>query len=380
MRDSMQTEAEGRGSSGRIPVAVLGATGSVGQRFVALLENHPWFEVVAVTASERSAGRRYGEAVAWTQTAPIPPRVAAMIVQPTAPPIEARIVFSALDSAVAGSIEVDFVRAGHVVISNAKCHRMDPDIPLLVPEVNPDHLHLLSGKASSGGLLVTNPNCSTIGLTLTLKPLLDAFGVDRVQVTTLQAVSGAGIAGGAALDIAGNVIPFIAGEEEKLERETLKILGTLGDGGIEPADIVVSAHCNRVPVTDGHTECVSVGLGRAASSDEVREAWERYRGLPQELDLPSAPQRPIHVLEGESDPQPRLHRDLEGGMAVSVGRLRPCPILDYRFVTVSHNTIRGAAGGAILCAELVVARGAVPGPNPLRGGSFHPDAFDYGSV
>jgi aspartate-semialdehyde dehydrogenase len=349
---------------GRIPVVVLGATGSVGQRFVSLLERHPWFEVVGLTASERSAGRTYGEAVEWAQETPIPPRVRTMVVRRTAPPLPAQIVFSALDAAVAGPVETALAREGHVVVSNARNHRMDLGTPLLVPEINADHLELLVTQGFYGGAIVTNPNCSTIGIALALKPLFDAFGLEAVHAVTLQAVSGAGLRGVDPADIDGNVIPFISGEEEKIERETLKILGSLGEGQIDAANFPVGAQCTRVPVADGHTACVSVRLGQAATPEEVREAWETFAGPPQRLGLPSAPRRPVHYIEGEANPQPRLHRDLEGGMAIAVGRLRPCPILDYRFVTVSHNTIRGAAGGAILCAELMLARGDVAGLNP----------------
>jgi aspartate-semialdehyde dehydrogenase len=345
----------------RIPVAVLGATGSVGQRFVVLLERHPWFRIAELAASSRSAGREYADAVTWVQAGSIPSEVAGMTVAETTTPLESRLVFSALDAAVAGLAEAAFAEAGHFVVSNARNHRMEPDVPLLVPEVNPGHLGLLAGQARGGGKIVTNPNCSTIGLVLALAPLVAAFGVRTVQVTTLQAISGAGLPGIAGLAITENVIPFISGEEEKLERETLKILGRLTADGIEPAGTVVSAHCNRVPVVDGHTECVSVRLERPASLGELRSAWEDFSAEPQRLGLPSAPASPIVYLDGEDVPQPRLHRDLGRGMAIGVGRLRPCPVLDYKFVTVSHNTVRGAAGGAILCAELAVAKGLVEG-------------------
>lgn len=344
-----------------IPVAVLGATGSVGQRFVELLDGHPWFRVAAVSASERSTGRAYREAVHWVQETPLPESVATLDVVPWDTPLETPLVFSALGSDVARPIEAELARRGHLVVSNASSHRMDADVPLLVPEVNPEHLALLERQPYDGGI-ITNPNCSTIGLVLALKPLHDAFGVTSVHVVTLQALSGAGLAGVASMAIADNVIPFIAGEEEKLEREPVKILGTLDGDGVRPASVVVSAQCNRVAVTDGHTEAVAVGLARHAEADEVLEAWSSFRGRPQELALPSAPERPIHVLDGAADPQPRLHRNLEGGMAAAVGRLRPDPLLDHRFVTLSHNTIRGAAGGAILAAELAVAEGYLPHP------------------
>lgn len=345
----------------RIPVAVLGATGTVGQRFVALLEGHPWFEIKALTASERSAGRAYGEAVNWVQAVPLPSRIARLRVLPSAPPLDCPVVFSALDAAVAKDIEASFARSGALVISNARSHRMEPDVPLLVPEVNSDHLALAHRQDFGGGGIVTNPNCSTIGLVLALKPLVDAFGVQALHVVTLQAISGGGLPGVASYEILDNVVPYIGGEEEKIERETCKILGALRPHGVEPADIVISAQCNRVPVVDGHTLCVSVGLKRPATLDEVRRAWETFTAEPQELGLPTAPSRPICYLPGERDPQPRLHRELGGGMAVSVGRLRACKLLDFRFVALSHNTLRGAAGGAVLAGELAVARGLLAG-------------------
>jgi aspartate-semialdehyde dehydrogenase len=346
----------------RIPVGVLGATGSVGQRFIQLLVRHPWFRVVAVTASERSEGKPYGEAARWVQDDPLPPEIASLTVLPTEPGPEVRIVFSALDSSVAGPAETAFAEAGVMVVSNSKNHRMDRDVPLLVPEVNPDHLALLKQQSfPEGGGIVTNPNCSTIGLVIPLRALHDAFGVDRVSVVTLQALSGAGLPGVASMEILDNVVPFISGEEEKLETETRKILGTLNGARIRDAEIRVSAQCTRVPVLDGHLEMVSVGLEQDASPEEVGEVLAAFRSAPQELGLPSAPARPIHVLAGRDHPQPRLHRDLEGGMAVSVGRIRPCPLLSIRMAVLSHNTIRGAAGGALLCAELAAAQGKFPG-------------------
>ena len=344
----------------KIPVAVLGATGGVGRRMVQLLADHPWFEVTAVTASDRSAGLRYGTAVGGSLASWCPAEVAELELQRSEPGLEPVLVFSALDASVAGEIETGFAIHGHCVVSNARNHRLDPGVPLLVPEVNPDHLALLRVQKSGDGALVTNPNCSTIGLALVLKPLWDAFGIDSVSVVTLQAISGAGLTGVHALDIQDNVVPFIEGEEEKIRRELPKILGKLGGGNVEPASINVSAACNRVPVLDGHTECVSVALGTDAPIEEVREAWESFRGVPQHLKLPTAPDRPVHYAGTSHGPQPRSHRGLEGGMAVSVGRLRPDAVLDYQFVTVSHNMIRGAAGGSILCAELLVAGEHVP--------------------
>ncbi len=335
----------------RIPVGVLGSTGAVGQRFCALLAEHPWFEVVWVAASGRSAGKAYGEATRWMLPEPIPPSVASLRVRDAAPSEtgDARIVFSALDASVAGAIEHDFAAAGALVVSNAKSHRMDPDVPLLVPEVNPGQLDLLSRQAFERGGIVTNPNCSTIGLVLALKPLHDLFGVKSARAVTLQAISGAGLPGVAGAAMLDNVIPFIAGEEEKMAAETRKILG----------DVTVTAQCNRVPVLDGHLVCASVELEREASADDVVAAWRDFRAAPQELELPSAPAHPTIYLDEPDAPQPRLHRDLEGGMACTIGRLQPDPLADWRFVALSHNTLRGAAGGAILCAELAVARGLV---------------------
>jgi aspartate-semialdehyde dehydrogenase len=357
----------------RIPVAVLGATGSVGQRFVELLAGHPGFELRAVAASGRSAGRPYGEAVRWLQASALPEDVARMPVAPCEPGAvgDCPLVFSALDSSVAGEVESAFAAAGRLVVSNSKNHRLDPDVPLVVPEVNPDHVELARTQAGPGAIL-TNPNCSTIGLVLALKPLVDAFGVERVHVVTLQALSGAGIPGVPSMQAVDNVIPYIPGEEEKIEAETRKILGPLavmpGDGGaaaggarVEPSPVVVSAACNRVAVIDGHLECVSVQLAREAEAGELVEAWRSFRAEPQERGLFSAPASPVVYLDEPDAPQPRLHRDLGGGMAAAVGRLRPCPLFHYKFVTLSHNTLRGAAGGALLLAELAVARGLLDG-------------------
>ena len=358
-----------RPAEGKLPVAVLGATGSVGQRFVGLLADHPWFEPAVLTASERGAGRAYAEAVSWVQAASLPERLGRRELRATeaASVVGCPLVFSALDARVAGPIESELAAAGHLVVTNAGSHRMDPEVPLVVPEVNADHLEAAAGALAAGrGAILANPNCSTIGLVLALKPLADACGLERVFVTTMQAVSGAGLPGVASMQILDNVVPWIAGEEEKVERETRKILGRREeDGGFVDHPVVVSAQCNRVPVVDGHTLCVSVGLGRRASLDELRAAWEGFAGEPQRFALPSAPARPIHLLLDRPDaPQPRLHRDLERGMAASVGRLRPCPLLDFRFVTLSHNTVRGAAGGALLLAELAAAKGLLAGWSP----------------
>lgn len=335
----------------KTPVGILGVTGSVGQKFVQLLADHPWFEITAIAASDRSAGRKYRDAVNWFQTTPLPERISEMQIGPCEPMLECRYVFSALDAAVAGEIESNFAAAGYVVFSNARNHRMDQDVPLLVPEVNAKHLELIRLQ-SRKGCIITNPNCSTIGLVMALKPLDDAFGVEEVHVVTMQALSGAGYPGVSSLDILDNVIPFIAGEEEKMETEPLKILGELTTAGVKPNDLRISAQCNRVAVQDGHTECVSLKLKKPAKPEDLINAWTSFRAEPQHLDLPSAPVQPIHYFVEPQYPQPKLHRGIDKGMAVSIGRLRKCPLLDYKFVLLSHNTIRGAAGGAILNAEL----------------------------
>ncbi len=340
----------------KIPVGILGATGSVGQRFLSLLADHPWFEVAELAASERSAGKQYGDVVRWSLPGGIPKGLESMRVKRSEPLLESRLLFSALDGDIAGPLESAFAEAGHWVVSNAKSHRMDPKVPLIIPEVNPDHLELAATQRSSGAIL-TNPNCSTIGLILALAPLHRAFGVTKVSVVTLQALSGAGIPGVPSLMALDNIVPFIGGEEDKLEAEGRKILGQLSDGAINPATIVVSAACNRVAVVDGHTECVSVEFAQPVTRDEILETWLNFRGRPQELGLPFAPDPVIRYSDRADRPQPHLDRDAGQGMAVTVGRLRPCPILGWKFVALSHNTIRGAAGGAILVAELAVNQG-----------------------
>ncbi len=343
----------------RIPVAILGATGAVGQRFVQLLAGHPWFHITAVAASDRSVGEVYERACRWLLPTPMPEAVREMVVQPAEPGLDCRLVFSALPGEVAGPTEEAFAAAGYAVCSNASAHRMDPDVPLLIPEVNPDHLGLIETQQRArgwDGFIVTSPNCSTTHLALVLKPLHDAFGLRRVAVVTLQALSGAGYPGVPALDAVDNVIPYIAGEEEKLEREPLKLLGRLEEGRVVGAEIVISAQCNRVPVQDGHFECVSVELERRAELEDVVAALEGFRALPQELGLPSAPAQPVVVRREPDRPQPRRDRDAGAGMVTTVGRLRPCPILDYKFALLGHNTVRGAAGGAILNAELLVVQ------------------------
>jgi aspartate-semialdehyde dehydrogenase len=344
----------------KIPVGVLGATGAVGQKFIKLLENHPWFELTELAASDRSAGKLYKEAAQWRQQTPIPERVKDKIVKPCEPGFDCRVVFSGLDASVAGEVEENFAKAGYIVLSNSKNHRMDDDVPLLVPEINSEHLKLIKTQRERrgwSGAIVTNPNCSTIGLVMALAPLHVAFGVERLIVTTMQALSGAGYPGNSAVDMVGNVIPFIGGEEEKMATEPLKIMGTLEGDGIRFADFRVSAHTNRVMVEDGHMECVSVEFKKKPSVDEVAGVLAGFTSLPQELGLPTAPARPVIVATERDRPQPRMDRDAGNGMSAVVGRIRECPVFDIRFIVLSHNTIRGAAGAAILNAELMKATG-----------------------
>lgn len=341
-----------------INVAVLGATGTVGQKFIALLEHHPYFRVRELVASTRSAGKPYQEAVTWMQPTAIPEAVRTVPIKGIDEPLESSVLFSGLDSSVAGEAEERYAMRGHLVISNSRNHRMNPDVPLVIPEINHDHLALVNRQPYAGGI-VTNPNCSTMFLAIALAPLHRAFGVRAVQVSTMQAISGAGYPGLPAMSIIGNVIPFIDGEEEKIETETLKILGDLDTAGVVPADMRIGAQCTRVPVIDGHSETLSVQLDRPAGITEVRAALEEFRGLPQELRLPSAPRQPLWVFDAPDRPQPARDLLVEGGMATLVGRLRECPIMDYRMVLLGHNTIRGAAGAAILNAETMVALGYV---------------------
>lgn len=344
----------------KVSAAVLGATGTVGQKFVRLLADHPWLEITAVAASDQSAGRLYGDVVRWRETSPLPERVAAMTVGRCVPPLPARIVFSALDASVAQPIEQAFAHEGALVVTNTKSHRMDRDVPLMIPEVNAGHLALLGPqRAARGwrGAILANPNCSTAGLVLALAPLHAAFGVEKLFVSTMQAVSGAGYPGVPSLDIVGNVIPHIGGEEEKMEQETQKILGTLSGDHIEFAPILMSAHTNRVGVLDGHMETVSVGFRRRVSPAEATEVLRAFAGPENVRRLPSSPAPPIEVEQRADRPQPRLDIDRGGGMTVTVGRVRPCPILDLRLVLLSHNTVRGAAGAAVQIAELLVAEG-----------------------
>jgi aspartate-semialdehyde dehydrogenase len=344
------------GARRKIPVAVLGGTGTVGQRFVQLLEGHPWFEIVEILASDQSSGRSYAEAVGsrWKLTTRIPADVAKLRVRAPGDQLTGRVLFSALDASVAGELEHEYASRGHLVSSNARNHRMDPGVPLAIPEVNRDHLKLLDLQPyKNGGGLVTNPNCSTIVIAIALAPLHQAFGVDAAIVTTFQATSGAGYPGVPSLDILGNVVPFISGEEEKIESETQKILGRIGPKGIAHAEFPVSALCHRVAVLDGHQMAISLRLKTRVSKKRILDAWEGFRPL-RKLNLPSAPDQPIEARPENDRPQPRLDADRAGGMGVTVGRLRPCPVLEWKFEAVGHNTIRGAAGAAILNAEILV--------------------------
>jgi aspartate-semialdehyde dehydrogenase len=345
----------------KIPVGILGATGTVGQRFIQLLEAHPWFEIEWLAASDRSSGKSYAEAAKWNLSTPLPPRIAHMKVAPSTPDGSApKLIFAALDAAAAKEIEPAFAAAGHAVVSNSSAFRMVEDVPLVIPEVNGDHTELIKSQTwykENGGFMVTNPNCSAIGLVLALAPLHRRFGVDKVFVATMQAVSGAGYPGVPSLDILGNVIPYIAGEEPKMEAESRKLLGSLKGASVVPADLALSAHCNRVAVEDGHMESVSIKLRESAKAEEIVAAWNEFRCLPQKLKLPTAPEQPVIYEPAPDRPQPRLDRDRGKGMSAVVGRLRPCSIFDWKFTVLSHNTIRGAAGATVLNGELLRAQG-----------------------
>jgi aspartate-semialdehyde dehydrogenase len=343
----------------RIEVGVLGATGMVGQQFISFLQNHPWFDLTWVGASERSAGKKYRDAVNWNLDGGIPAAVADLTVAEAKPGNAPKLMFSAMDASVAGEIEQAFASAGHFVVSNSRNHRMLPDVPLLVPEINADHLGLIPLQRKNRGwqgAIITNPNCSTIALTMGLAPL-KPFGISRILASTMQAISGAGYPGLPSMDIMGNVVPFIGGEEEKMESETQKILGRFAGDGIELLPAAMSAHCNRVAVVDGHTVAVSVTLDKKPSIEQVLEAFAAFRGVPQKKGLPSAPKQPVYVMMEANRPQPRKDALLERGMAASVGRVRECPVLGYKFVVLAHNTIRGAAGAAVLNAELLFSEG-----------------------
>src|ERR1700759_2497231 len=357
----------------RQKIGILGATGVVGQRFLHMLEHHPWFEVAWLAASDRSAGQAYGEAARWRLKTPIPERGRTMKVANAVPDGAPKVIFAALDPGIARKMEPQFAAAGCAVISNSSAFRMQEDVPLVIPEVNAGHLALLeqqSWRTEAGGFIVTNPNCSAIGLVLALKPLADRFGIDSIFVSTMQAISGAGYPGVPSLDILGNVVPFIRNEEEKMEAETMKLLGTLEGTAVHPYAARMSAHCNRVAVEDGHTESVSIKLRTAATREQVLAAWSEFQPLAQHQ-LPSAPAQPVEFLTAEDRPQPKLDRmrgsssypdRMRGaGMATTVGRLRPCALLDWKFTVLSHNTIRGAAGAALLNAELLMQLGKVNG-------------------
>jgi len=349
-------------------VGILGATGAVGQRFIQLLADHPWFNITWLAASDRSAGKTYAEACAWRLDTPLPERIAQMVLQPNTPESAGddlpRIIFSSIDAPIARELEPKFAAAGCAVISNSSAFRMAPDVPLVVPEVNVDHFDVIESQPTrkrSGGFLVTNPNCCAIGLILPLAPLHQHFGIEKLFVSTMQAVSGAGYPGVASLDILGNVIPYIKNEEEKLQEEIGKLLGAATATGFEPLASPVSAMCNRVAVVDGHTECVSVKLKKPATHEKIIAAWQSFqplsgRGL-NGLHLPSAPAYPVEYAPEDTRPQPRLDLMRGNGMATTVGRLRPCNIFDWKFTLLSHNTIRGAAGAAILNAEILAVLG-----------------------
>jgi aspartate-semialdehyde dehydrogenase len=345
------------------PIGILGATGAVGQRFIQLLENHPWFEITWLAASDRSSGKPYGEAVKWRLDTPLPERIAGMTVSPAEPPSASntapKIIFAALDAAIARDMEPRFANAGCAVVSNSSAYRMAPNVPLVIPEINAEHLHLIEEQPSrreTGGYMVTNPNCSTIGLVMALKPLEERFGLEQIFVTTMQAVSGAGYPGVPSMDILGNVVPYIASEEEKMEAETLKLLGRLDGRTVTPLAARITAHCNRVAVDDGHMESVSIKLRKPATREQILAAWADFRPLAGQK-LPTAPDQPVQWAAQPDRPQPRLDRNRGNGMAVTVGRLRPCGVLDWKFTALSHNTIRGAAGAAILNAELLASLG-----------------------
>jgi aspartate-semialdehyde dehydrogenase len=347
----------------KVKVGILGVTGAVGQRFVQLLEHHPYFDVVSLGASaERSAGKSFAEAVEgrWKISADIPAYARELPVTECAPEHmpETQMVFSGLDAKVAGEIEERFAQAGKIVLSNARSHRWDPDVPIMSAEVNPEHLEVLKDQKWPGAI-VTNSNCTIMGVTITLKALMDEFGIEQVFIASLQAISGAGYPGLPSMDILGNVIPYIGGEEPKAESEPLKCLGRVENGRIVNGDFVISAHCNRVPVFDGHTVCVSVKLKRSATPEQVREVFANFEGEPQRLDLPQAPKPPIVVRDEDDRPQTRLDVDAGNGMAVVVGRVRECSIFGIKYVTLSHNTVRGAAGASLLNAELMYRKGLV---------------------
>ncbi len=344
----------------KIPVTILGATGAVGQRFVQMLADHPYFEIVSLSGSDRTAGRPYGEACRWVLPGSPPAVVRQMIVSPTTTDLPGRVAFSALPAGIARELEPQFASQGYAVCSNASALRQTTGVPLLIPEINYDHLAMIPAQHSQlgwKGLAVTSPNCTTNGIAMTLKPLHEAFGVDTLFCSTMQAISGAGYPGLPSLDIMDNVLPFIQNEEEKIQSETNLLLGRMVNGERIPAQITVSAHANRVPVVDGHTITMSIKFKHKPSVDDVIHTLETFRGPKEVEQMPTAPSQPIIVRREPDRPQPRRDRDAGDGMSVSVGRVRPCPIFDIRLVTVVHNTVRGAAGGSVLNAELLYANG-----------------------
>jgi aspartate-semialdehyde dehydrogenase len=350
----------------KYPIGILGATGMVGQRYIQLLENHPWFEITWLAASDRSSGKPYGEAAKWRLDTPLPERIAKMTVAPAEPEGAPKIIFASVDAAIARELEPKFAAAGCAVVSNSSAFRMAPNVPLVLPEVNADHLHLIeeqSWRKESGGYIVTNSNCTAMGPVLALKPIEDRFGIEQIFATSMQAVSGAGYPGVPSMDILDNVVPYIGNEEEKMEEETLKLLGKLDGYVVKPLAARMSASCNRVAVVDGHTVCVSIKLGnklgRAATREEILTAWAEFRPLAGQ-GLPTAPDQPVQWAPQPDRPQPRLDRNRGNGMAVTVGRLRPCSVLDWKFTVLSHNTIRGAAGATILNAELLASLDKLP--------------------
>ena len=346
----------------KIKVAILGATGAVGQRFVQLLDNHPWFEVSALTGSDRSVGQTYGDACRWVLDVPMPEYARTMKVVPTEPGFDAAVAFSALPSDQAKVIEPAFAAAGHGVCSNASSYRMDQDVPLLIPEVNPDHTALIKVQQHNrkwSGFIATNPNCTSTGFTIAFRPLLDAFGLRKAFVVSMQALSGAGYPGVASLDAIDNVVPYIGGEEPKVETEPLKMLGRLDQSGVIDAPFKISAHTNRVAVIDGHTVCVSIEFDRPIGPEEAAQAMADFKAPPIVQSLPSAPHCVIEVRSEADRPQPRRDRNAGNGMTTVVGRVREDPLFHVKFVVLSHNTIRGAAGGSLLNAELMVAQGLI---------------------
>jgi len=339
----------------KIPVAVLGATGAVGQRMVLLLAQHPWFEIVQLSASDKNEGKSYGNAVHWLLPDPIPPSVQSMPLTSPRPLSRAKVAFSALDASVAMSIEKEWAESGVAVVTNAAPHRVDPTVPLVIPEVNSDHIDLIRTQGyPSGGMIVANPNCVTIGLCLALKPLVDLFDIKSVIVTTFQAASGAGFPGVSSLSILDNVVPNIPGEEEKVESEPKKIFACYDGSELIYSKLPISASCVRVPVLEGHLKAVTVEFIDEVSIGDVQDAFCSYRFSNQAL--PSSPERPLRFFSEETFPQPRLHRMIDGGMTVTVGSLRPCTVGSFKFFTLSHNTVRGAAGGSILLGELLVSQ------------------------